>query len=72
MKRLILAVMVAGLGFGAAFAANGLLYVEYNGEREILRRLDLDALSVCGLKRQIASKYDLEIREFDLKKTGES
>lgn len=70
MKRLIIAVMLAGLGFGAAQAANNYVKVEYGGEKHTYRKLDFETMSVCAFKRQLADQFDLKIRSFDLKRGG--
>lgn len=70
MKRLILAVVLAGVGFGPAFAANDYVYIMHNGEKERVKGLDMDKLSTCELKRIVADNFDLSIRKFDLKKLG--
>jgi len=66
MKRLIVAVMLAGLGFGAAQAGNSRVKVIYEGETHVFTRLDLETLSVCSFKRQLADKFDLKMLKFDL------
>lgn len=69
MKRLILAVMLAGLGFGPVLAGNDFLFVKYNGERHRIAKLDFNVDSVCGVKKQVADMFDLPMKKFDLRRT---
>lgn len=71
MKRLILAVMVAGVGLVPllAPAAVGLpidIYVVHRGEKHKLRDIDADSMSICSLKQRLAKRFGLEMRNFDL------
>ncbi len=72
MKRLIVALLAFGVVAGPAFANNDYVYVNYNDNRERINGLDMDTLSVCELKRLLASEFGLNIRKFHLTRPGGS
>ncbi len=67
MTRLIIAVMLAGLGFGPALARD-YIWINYEDTRESIRIKDLRSLSVCDFKREMASRFGLDMRWFDVKR----
>lgn len=68
MKKLILAVLLATMGFGPAFASSVYVYLGARGsDKERIGGIDLNALSLCAFKAQMAARYDLDARKFDVK-----
>lgn len=71
MKKGIFAALLAfGLLAGPAIAANDHVFVVYEGNKERLRNLDLEAMSVCALKSRAAAMFGLSVRRFDLRLNG--
>ena len=69
MRKLAGILLACGLLSTSVFAAPIVdLFVEYDGRQERLRRIDLEATSVCAMKAQVARLFGLEMREFDLKR----
>ncbi len=69
MKRLILAVMLAGLGLGQA-SASDYVFVKHGSERHQIRNVDMETMSVCSLMQRVASRLGLEMRKFHLTQGG--
>lgn len=68
MKKMGIAILAGLLMSVSASAKNDYIFVEYKDVRERIRVLDLDKVSVCSIKAQVADMFDLDERKFDLRR----
>jgi hypothetical protein len=66
MKQMVGAIMLL-LAVSIAAHAASYLNVYYNGSKDKISGIDLRSMTVCELKSQLASRYSLKMRDFDLK-----
>lgn len=73
MSAVVLAVVVAIFGFGPVQARDAVwVYVGgYGGDKQRVDGIDLDSLSVCEFKAQMASRFGLDSRKFDVKRSSQ-
>jgi hypothetical protein len=65
MKTLVIGLTVAAVLSGAAVASDRIKVVYGSGQEDFTVD-DRKTTSVCALKKMVADKYDLKLKEFDL------
>jgi len=70
MKKLVLTAALAAVIAAPAAMAGDKVNVVYGSGSERFDVDDLKTISVCALKQRLASKYDIDVKKFDLKKKG--
>lgn len=69
MKKMILSAVLAATVLAPAAVA-GKVYVKYNGSKESLEIGDVKQTQVCSFKQELADRYGLKMKQFDLKRSS--
>lgn len=72
MKKLMFMAVISGLLLSstAAFAGKITLTVDFGGSKVKFRQIDTETTAVCAFKRMVANRLNLDVKKFNLRRSG--